>query len=95
MYTSRNTVGKTTFRTFLKKLPGTLGGNQTLDFKLKETTMTTPRFKIRQDHDFIYIDINVPYVCISNCDFYIENTFTFLLQTVFFKAAFAERDCRR
>jgi protein SHQ1 len=48
--------------------------------------MSTPRFKIRQDNDFIYIDINVPYVRISNCDFYIENTlFSFYCKPYFLK----------
>ena len=48
--------------------------------------MTTPRFKISQDKEYIYIDINVPYIRISNCDFYIEETlFSFYCKPYFLK----------
>ena len=48
--------------------------------------MTTPSFKISQDKEYIYIDINVPYIRISNCDFYIEETlFSFYCKPYFLK----------
>ena len=48
--------------------------------------MTTPRFKLSQDDHNVYIDINVPYIRISNCDFYIEeNLFSFYCKPYFLK----------
>ena len=48
--------------------------------------MTTPRFKLSQDEHNVYIDINVPYIRISNCDFYIEeNLFSFYCKPYFLK----------
>ena len=49
----------------------------------------TPEFKIRQDNEFVYIDIHVPYVRVSDMDFTIDGTlFSFYCKPYLLKLNF-------